>query len=303
MSIKDVTFYSNGFKLSGTLHIPEEIVTPKPAVILCYGFADFKDAPWAYAFCDRLKDIGLISLRFDYRCSGLSEGKRGRLICSEQVEDIRNAITFLQTLPFVRQDSIGLIGWSLGGAHVVQVSAIDKRVKFAVSVAGIGDGERWLHWCFREYKGEEGWSKLLKLIDEDQKRRVVTGESIFLDSHTEIVPSPPKIIEHVRLAREKFPPPRGPVAQVSIETAESIINYKPEDFVSLISCPMLLVHGEKDDLVPWTESLSMFSKAKCPKKLIILPDADHLLLADPNEKIFNETVELILNWIKSIILV
>ena len=294
--IEEVTFYSDGFKLRGNLHLPNTTKGREAAIIVCYGYADFKDAPWVYELCSRLCDMGLIALRFDYRCSGLSEGMRGRLICLEQVRDIRNAITFLKA-KYVKNDMIGLLGYSLGGANVIQTAAVDKRVKFVISVAGIGDGGRWLYWIFRQNKGEEAWNEFLKRIEKDRENRVLTGKSEFLDSHTEIVPSPPEVIDHVLRNRKEFPPPKGPISKVSMETAESIMEHRPENDVDKISCPTLWIHGDADTLVPVTESISMYSKAKCSKKLIIIPGADHLLLSDPSKKVFDYIVDIIEKWL------
>ena len=66
-----------------------------------------------------------------------------------------------------------MIGWSFGAGMVPYVAGVDHRVKSAVSVAGWGDGERWLKSLRRYYE----WLDLLDRIDRDGKSRVLTGKS------------------------------------------------------------------------------------------------------------------------------
>jgi len=51
-------------------------------------------------------EAGYVTLTFDYRGFGTSEGPRWRLIPMEEVEDIRNAITFLQSRPEVDKEKL-----------------------------------------------------------------------------------------------------------------------------------------------------------------------------------------------------
>jgi len=50
-----------------------------------------------------------------------------------------------------------------------------------------------------------------------------------------------------------------------------------EDFLPKITCPTLIMHGQKDSIFPVRNSLIMDKKVK-DTKLIILPEADHILV-------------------------
>jgi acetyl esterase/lipase len=64
--------------------------------------------------------------------------KRTRLVPLKQVEDYRNAISYLQGEPGADRDRIGIWGSSYAGGHVLSVAAQDARVKAVVSqVPGI----------------------------------------------------------------------------------------------------------------------------------------------------------------------
>ena len=69
--------------------------------------------------------------------------RRGRLDPEDQVQDIRNAITFVQSDAGVDATRIGVLGVDLAGGHVVSVMGLDARAKSGVAVSpGIpGAGE------------------------------------------------------------------------------------------------------------------------------------------------------------------
>ena len=79
---------------------------------------------------------------FDFRGCGRSDGERGHIICMEQVQDARNAVTFLQSQPGIAADRIALTGSSLGAAVAVYAGSVDARVAAVLSNGGWGNGER-----------------------------------------------------------------------------------------------------------------------------------------------------------------
>jgi dipeptidyl aminopeptidase/acylaminoacyl peptidase len=56
--------------------------------------------------------------------------------------------------------------------------------------------------------------------------------------------------------------------------------------------PVLLIHGDKDDLVPVEQARELFAKAGEPKELIIIPGAGHRL------RLEEKAVIAALNWLK-----
>src|SRR5262245_8852245 len=90
-----VTFNSDGLKLAGVLHVPEGRGSGRrPAVLVLHGFGSNKDSGGTVATAKLYESLGYVALRFDMRGCGASEGPRGKVICLEQVEDTKNALTF-----------------------------------------------------------------------------------------------------------------------------------------------------------------------------------------------------------------
>jgi fermentation-respiration switch protein FrsA (DUF1100 family) len=57
--------------------------------------------------------------------------------------------------------------------------------------------------------------------------------------------------------------------------------------------PLLLIHGDKDDVVPVEHARKLFEKAGEPKKLVIIPGAGHRL------RLEEKAVTTALNWLKT----
>lgn len=160
---REVTYYSDDVACYAVLFLPKDFSTSgkTPGVVLGQGWAGAHYSIEKYGA--RLAERGLVALVIDYRGWGRSDGfvtladrnllerqkntdgirytwtkadivvKRTRLIPMKQVEDVRNAISYLQGEPGVDPERIGLWGSSFAGGNAIVVAALDARVK-AISV-------------------------------------------------------------------------------------------------------------------------------------------------------------------------
>lgn len=289
--ITEVSFYSDGLKLSGLLYEPDDLRPgeKRPSVVCCHGYTGMKDV-YLLPVPERLANHGYVALTFDHRGFGKSEGTVARLIPWEQVEDIRNALTFMQTVPSVDFDRIALYGTSFGGGNVVATAGTDDRVKCIVSVVPVGDGERWMKSLRRPWE----WLNFLDVLEADRRQRVLTGDSKRVDI-TELMPGDPhsrQVIQEKVKASERY------TQGYPLENAEATMRYKPESVVDRISPrPILFIHSERDGLVPADESRSLFAKAGEPKKLVTIPNADHYdVYKFVSEEVFEVVMKETLAW-------
>ena len=262
---KTISFYSDGIRLGGVLTLPAG-PGPHPAVVLCHGFTGIKELILPY-YARRFVEAGFATLAFDYRGFGESDGPRGRLIPLEQVNDIRNAITFLEAQPEVDAGRIGLWGTSFGGAHVPYVAGIDERVKVAVAQVGFGDGER----LFRRKADDAQIALMQAMLAADRRQRVLTGDGAMIDPLQLL--SDEDSVKFFNAAVKDLPQLR---TQISLETGEKTWEYKPEEVVGSISPrALLLITVEHDVPCPKEEYEAMYAKAGQPKKLVVLPGLRH----------------------------
>jgi dipeptidyl aminopeptidase/acylaminoacyl peptidase len=260
-----VSFYSDTHRLSGVLTLPVG-PGPHPAVVLCHGFTGIKELILPF-YAARFAEAGFAALAFDYRGFGESEGPRGRLIPLEQVNDIRNAITFMEAQPGVDSGRIGLWGTSFGGAHVPYVAGVDERVKAAVAQVGFGDGER----LFRRKSDDARIAMMQTMLAADRRQRVVTGQGATVDPLTML--SDEDSVKFFSAAIVDLPQLR---TQITLETAEKTWEYKPEAVVDRISPrALMLIAVEHDMPCPKEEYEAMYACAGEPKKLVVLQGLRH----------------------------
>jgi dienelactone hydrolase len=159
VTMREANWYSEQVRVSGRLFAPSGPAdgAAKPAVVLAPDWG--KTAETLDAYAAELAVQGIVALAIDYRGWGRSGAelylgervdtydkmrfseqtpdivfRRGRLDPEHQVQDLRNAITFIQSEPGVDRARIGILGIGLGGGHVVSVMGMDARAKVGVGV-------------------------------------------------------------------------------------------------------------------------------------------------------------------------
>ena len=276
MSEEAVTFPSAGLKLSGVVHVPSGMRPGerRAAFLVLHGFGSNKNSSNVLEPTKLLTEFGYVTLRFDMRGCGDSEGERGRVICLDQVEDTRHALTFLAQHPAVDGARIGVAGSSFGGAVAVYAGGIDQRFAAVISNGGWGDGER----KFRgQHKSPQEWARFTKMLAEGREHRARTGKSLMVPRY-EIVPIPPHLRNNLaKDSIETFP----------AETAQSMFDFRADEVVAKIAPrPLLLIHAANDSVTPTEQSVELFRRAGQPCELHLFSDADHFLFAENNTRVW-----------------
>jgi uncharacterized protein len=271
MRTEKVNFYSEGDRLAGVLYLPDsDRGKPFPGVVQGPGFLGLKDAKHYIMMFEKLCEAGYACLCFDYRGWGDSEGKnRGWVMPKWQAEDIRNAITYMQTRSEIDPNRIATYGsGGTGGGNAVYVAAIDPRVKCCVCYLGVSNGRDWLHSMRREYE----WVDYLKRIEEDRKKRVLTGAGDIVSAREEImVATPERKATTIKKEVEAKIPDAMPLA-----CAEAILEYSPLDVVDKIAPRgALFIAVENDAVTPEQQSFDLYEKAGEPKKLVLYRQTTH----------------------------
>lgn len=277
MNEQKVEFISNGLLLRGIVRLPTGLRDgeKRPAVIVLHGFGSNKSAENVLGPCGVLGSLGYITMRFDMSGCGESAGPRGNLICLEQVQNTRDAVTFLSAHPFVEEGRIALIGSSFGAAIGIYTGAVDVRVSAVISSGGWGHGER----KFRgQHPTPESYARFCAMLEQGRLHREKTGTSLMVP-RMEIVPIP------VGLKRQIVP---GSIQEFTAETAQSMFDFRAEEVVHQISPrPLLLLHSSVDSVTPTEQSIGLFKNAGKPADLHLFGDTDHFMLAEGNQRVWN----------------
>ena len=260
MRREDVTFYSNGLRISAIFHAAD---TPEAsAIVFCPGARVTKRTPYYHEYIPRLVDAGFSVLIFDYRGWGDSEGVPGTLHPWEQVADIRNAVTYLAHRPEVDPNRIGLFGVSMGGALAMTAAALDERIRAVAAVLSPMDGQRLL----RDTRREQEWVQLQMKIAADRESRVLTGKG---EAIPDLTPPIPERDLTPALNRDSAPP-------IPLACIEEIAEFRPVELVDRISPrASLWITATMDPVCPADHSRSAYRAAGPPKRLVEIPSASH----------------------------
>ncbi|MFL6797306.1 MAG: alpha/beta hydrolase [Xanthobacteraceae bacterium] len=277
MSQESVTIPSAGLRLAGTVRVPEGVRSGerRAAFMVLHGFGSNHTSANVLQPSKILGELGYVTLGFDMRGCGISEGERGNLICLEQVEDTRNALSFLAKHPAVDPERIGVIGSSFGGAVAVYAGGVDERIAAVVSNGGWGNGER----KFRgQHPTPEAWKKFADMLEKGRGFRTKFGKPLMVPRY-DIVPIPPHLRNNLA---------QNSLDEFTYETAQSMFDFRADDVVANIAPrPLLLLHAAKDSVTPTEQSIEMFKRAGQPSELHLISDADHFMLGDENSRVWN----------------
>lgn len=261
---RQVSFFSSGARVAGLLRFPEG-AGPFPAVVMCAGMTLTRDV-WLEPNARWLVARGFATLSFDYRGFGESEGQpRCRLVPAMQVEDVRAALTFLETVPELDAKRLALFGVSLGASIAVATAGIDARAKATVAVAGPMDlGRVW-----RAYPGFESFRAKVWAA----RQKAVTTNEVSTIKLSRLLASDPETCAKIDRDAPHFPHWRP---ELTFESLADLFEFVPEKTVADISPrAVLFVAPENDRLIAGAELPSAHAKAKEPKRLVVLPGLAH----------------------------
>ncbi len=266
---EEVSFFSIGVRLAGTLKLPRTGKAPYPAVVQGPGWLGLRDAKLYHPYHQRLLAAGIAVLVFDYRGFGGSEGDASYLDPNAQIVDWQNAVTYLETRPEIDAARVGAFGsGGTGGGNAVVVGGIDKRIKTVVSQVPIADGRDWLRRMRREYE----WLEFLERLRQDRLQRVISGRSELVSPRDGImVPTPER-----RTTTFKSDVDGRVPEYVELASAEAIFSYRPLDFASRISPrALMLICVENDATTPEDHAYAMYDRAGPPKRLVVQTGTTH----------------------------
>ena len=283
---KEVTYYSDGVGCYAKIFFPKGFSASgkTPGVVLGQGWAGthFSIEKYGARFAER----GLVAMVIDYRGWGSSDGfisqaqpsvgtgeteptrddkrttniksdvvlKRTRLIPMKQVEDYRNAISYLQGEPGVDPDRIGIWGSSFAGGNVIVTAALDSRAKAVVGQVPAISGK----------DSPVGPVPLRGKLLEDAIKRARTGQGSEVETGFS--------------ARR----------MVDVETNQMVGEYRPFSYLKGVGDrPVLLIPAEKDELINnKANAYAALEVLSGPKKLIEVPGITHF------EMYINEAFEI-----------
>ncbi|MFC5196674.1 alpha/beta hydrolase [Streptomyces kaempferi] len=266
---KDVQFRADGaVQLRGWLFLPDG-PGPHPAITMAHGYAAAKEhglEPFARAFAES----GFVVLVHDHRGFGASDGRpRQDVDPWRQIADWRRAISFLESLPEVDPERIGLWGTSYAGGHAIVLGATDRRLRAVVSqvptISGFEQGRRRV---VPEAVAalEEGFSE-----DERAQLRGEAPRTVAVVGSDPAVPASYRTQEAIDFYLQ--PVPDGVWEnEVTVRSTRAARMYEPGIWVDRVSpTPLLMVVALNDTVTVTDMALAAYERALEPKRLRTIP--------------------------------
>jgi uncharacterized protein len=283
----NVTFKSNGLKVAGHLYLPDDYKEgeKRPAIVVGHPCGGVKEQT-AGLYAKKLSEKGFITLAFDASYQGESEGEPRYLEDPfARAEDVKSAVTFLETRDEVDEQRIGALGICASGGYVPFSAETDRRIKAVGTVSAVDMGD-----FVRSGLRNSVIPNLEHLLDESNKARIeeAKGQPPRLEH---IVPNTPEEVpkdapSSIREATDYYRTPRAqhPNSQnwILVRSIDRIAEYSSYDHVDMISPhPLLMIAGTKADTRYFSEMA--IEKAKEPKELFLIEGATHISLYDKKE--------------------
>ncbi|WP_112322776.1 alpha/beta hydrolase [Oceanibium sediminis] len=267
---QDISFPSEGDTLRGWLYGPRTPSGPCPAIVMAHGFGAVKEM-----YLDRFAEVfaaaGFVVLVFDYRRLGASDGvPRQEIDPMAQVEDYRNAITWIAARDEVDPARIGVWGTSYSGGHVLVLAATDPRVKCVVSQVPTISGNAVTRRRFTP-------QALDALVETQAKDRLARMQGALPQTRLLVsdiadgraVYTAPDAVEWYESAAARGGAWRNEVTLRSLEYSRA---YEPGAWVSFIApTPLLMIVADRDSVTPTDLALGAYEQAREPKSLAMIP--------------------------------
>ena len=296
---RKVEFVSDGAKLVGNLYLPQNYAAGKkyPAVIVSGSWTTVKEQ-MAGLYAEKLAGQEFITLAFDFRNFGESEGEpRFYENPLQKVEDIENAVTFLQSLPEVDADKIGALGICAGSMYTLMAAAEDKRIKSVVTAAS------WLHDAEAVklfYGGDEGVQAKIAEARAAKKRFAETGEVAYIPSISTSDESAAMFGPYdYYLNPERGAIPQWSTDKFAVMTWEDWLTLDPMPSAARLTAPTLMIHSDGAVLPQYTKQYFDMIAATDKELYWIETELDspfHQFSFYDQEAEVNESVEQARQW-------
>ena len=294
---KSVKFKNSNFDMAGNLYLPEDFnENQKYQAVVCVHPGGGVKEQVAGLYAQKLSENGFIALAFDASHQGESGGEPRYLENpTARVEDVRCAVDYLSTLPFVDVEKIGALGICAGGGYAVNSALTEKRRKAVAGISSVDIG------AFFRGDGTEGSTQAnietLKQVAHQRTLEANGAEPMYL---TYVPSSEDEITEDTMvLLKEAYDYYRTPRAQhpnstnkFLFQSVDKIIAFTAFYQVDkLLSQPLLMIAGSDADTRGFSETA--YEMANCEKELFLVDGATHIALYDTPEYVKQVTNKLV----------
>ena len=276
----DITFSANIYKPEGKGLFP--------AVIMVHGSKNHtKDFYTEYS--EYFADNGIVTLNYDNRGHGKSEGNLWTSTFEDLASDLNAAVAYLQTLDYVNSEKIGFWADSHGGWIVLIADMLYDNIDFIINKSGpavtpLATVEFDVNRNYlskqdvpekEKYRILNLYPKIFEYLTRNRNENLWTDIKDELDSF-EPTPYFKNDFDEYYKSLLKPPSEMSPVDKVQIAPSGRDYDFDPRPFLEKINTRMLLIYGTADKLIPVNECITVIENINNPYiEMIVYEKADH----------------------------
>lgn len=300
---QSISFTARGLHIAAHLYHPSPTSPARSgaAIIIVHPWTAIKEqAPANYARV--LAAAGFICLTYDAAYQGQSEGEPRNLEDpAQRVEEVKCAVTYLNSLKIVDGERIGVLGICAGGGYVAHAAQTDLRIKAVATAAALCVGTMVRRGFDKDSSNLGVLHKQLSAAGKDRNSDI-TGETIPI---VHLLPSeyasmPPDLPESFRDLASYYRTPRGQDGRAThtclFRSWDMMANFDAFAFNYMISPrPLLMVTGEKA-ATRWV-SEGAVERVREPKEVVVVEGLTHADLFDRVDEVGGRFVEFFGRWL------
>ncbi len=239
---EDISVTNGDRAVPATVVIPEG-EGPFPAVVMNHGHGGGRNEGGGFArLADALAEAGIATIRMDFAGVGDSKAPWTDQSLSSMVSDSNASLAYLLANYPVDPDRVGILGYSMGGRVALTIAqspdSTYKAVGLLAPSANPGEGLITL------LAGGEAEAETLYAQAQ--------GEKGYADYTTQY----------------------GQQQQLSLAWFDEMRASSPLDGIDAYQGPMLVVHGDKDEVIPPAQNEAVVA-AYPTASILLVPEADH----------------------------
>jgi uncharacterized protein len=292
--IESVSFYSDGLKLAGDLRRPPGATDLSPALVFTGPFTGVKEQVVGL-YADRLTRAGFVTLAFDHRNFGASEGTpRQHEFAAGKLADLTDATSFLCSVAGVDTARIGCVGICLGAGYALRHAAFDPRVRALVTIAGAYNDPRVMRSHFGGDSYREALTRYAEIAGRQQRTGVVEYmPAVAIDGDAAMGGAEPH--EYYGTERGNAESWENRVTQLSLRELITVDNGSGAEFIS--PTPWCMIHGRIDAFCSPEDAEGAYERAGEPKAIHWFDTTNHIDLYD-NATYVDPAVGIAIEWLQ-----
>lgn len=272
--------------LGAIIRVPAGPAAPLPGVVLVDGSGDGDRHDWG-GWPEWIGDAGSVVLRHDKPGCGGSPGDWTEQTLDDRARESLAAVAVLRAHPATAGQPVGLYGISQGSwVALLAAATAPDSIDFVICHSGPSstpaeqERERMEAWLRAAGHDEAALAEALRWVDEraDRLRSDEPVEALLADQEQH---------RHRPWFETVLMPYDSPA---NLRFVRGILDFDPRPVMERVTCPVLVLFGGADTVVPVRASVADFARHLPPDPaahgVAVFPGANHgLFIADPDPAI------------------